>query len=156
MVRAGWWWRKRRGKRLEDPGGAGEVKVVTQGDTPALSAHDLGSALYAVIMRDLMRLDGKAAERVTTFEYHEIANLVGQIGLFDHQKAAEQLQKLKDEQADGVIDTGRHADLLQGFKLSPGGLAGGFYSSYLKVQQDLNFHGYGPLGSLTGQTPESF
>jgi hypothetical protein len=92
---------------------------------------------------------------MATFEYHEIANLVGQIRLFDHREAAGQLQKLKDEQPDGAIDTDRHAELLQGFKLSPVGLADGFYASFLTAQQDLNFHGYGPLEPLTDQVPES-
>jgi hypothetical protein len=98
----------------------------------------------------------EAVEHVATFEYHEIANLVGQLGLFDHEEAAGQLQKLKDEDPSGTIDASRHADLLRGLSLNPGGLADGFYASYLKAQQGLNFHGYGPLGSLAGQTPESF
>lgn len=83
-----------------------------------------------------------------TFEPHQIANLVGQLG-GNHQQAAQALSNVP-----GQVDPQQHADLLQQFGVDPQQLQNGGYQQHLANQNQPGFQGYQPGGDLSGQNPQ--
>lgn len=85
-----------------------------------------------------------------SFDPHQIANLVGQLG-GDHQQAAQALSNVG-----GQIDPNdpQHASMLQQVGVDPRQLQNGGYDQHLDNQDEPGFQGYQPGADLTRQSPQ--
>jgi len=86
-----------------------------------------------------------------TFDMHNIANLVGQLG-GNHQQAAQQLSSLGDQQIDPTDP--QHASALKQMGVDPQQLQNGGYDQHLDDQEQPGFQGYQPGQDISQQSPQ--